>query len=120
MSRIKSKETRLEINFRKLLYSKGFRYRKNYKNLYGKPDVAFNSKKIVIFIDSCFWHGCKKHLRLPATNVDYWKNKIKRNQKRDEEVSRVYKKMGWTALRLWEHELVDPIRSLNKVTKFLI
>jgi DNA mismatch endonuclease (patch repair protein) len=105
MSAIRSKDTKLEIGFRKALWKAGLRYRKNPKNYFGKPDVVFKKNKTVIFIDSCFWHGCKKHYRIPATRKEYWKNKIERNKQRDKEVSGFYKKAGWKIIRVWEHEL---------------
>lgn len=105
MSKVRSKETKLEIEFRKILWAQGLRYRKNNTKLFGKPDISFGGKKTVIFIDSCFWHGCREHLRLPSTNVEYWKNKINRNRKRDKEVSDHYSKKGWYIIRIWEHDL---------------
>ncbi len=82
MSRIRSSETRIEKDFRNLIYKEGIRYRKNNSKHFGKPDLMLIGKKIVIFIDSCFWHGCKEHLRLPSTNKNYWIEKIKRNKKK--------------------------------------
>lgn len=105
MSKVKSKNSKLEIAFGKLLWSQGFRYRKNSKKYFGTPDFVLKKYKTVIFIDSCFWHGCKKHFKLPATNRQFWKQKIENNVKRDQEVSGYYKKEGWNIIRFWEHEL---------------
>jgi len=105
MSKVRSKETKMEIAFRKVLWQKGFRYRKNSASYFGKPDLVLKKYKTVIFIDSCFWHGCKKHLRLPATNKKYWVNKINKNKKRDKKVSKYYRKIGWNIYRIWEHKL---------------
>ncbi|HBI17693.1 MAG TPA: very short patch repair endonuclease [Candidatus Moranbacteria bacterium] len=105
MSKIKAKETKLEIRFRKELWRAGFRYRKNAHGYYGKPDVLLKKYKTVIFIDSCFWHGCKKHFKLPATKKEFWKIKIERNKQRDNEVNRYYKKNNWIIIRIWEHQL---------------
>lgn len=105
MSRVRSKETKMEIAFRKALWRQGFRYRKNPTNYFGKPDIVLKKYKTVIFLDSCFWHGCKKHCRLPATNKKYWIAKIERNKQRDKEVNKYYKKIGWKVIRIWEHEL---------------
>ena len=104
MGKIKSKETGIEKRFREILWKKGLRYRKNNTKLYGKPDISNKSKRIVVFIDSCFWHGCKKHLRIPEQNKKYWKNKIKRNIERDKIVNKYYKKEGWKLFRIWEHD----------------
>ena len=105
MSKIRSKETKLEIALRKELWKAGYRYRKNASGYFGKPDVLLKKYKTVIFVDSCFWHGCKKHLRLPETNKNFWKEKIERNIKRDKEVNSHYKKIGWKVIRIWEHQL---------------
>lgn len=105
MSKIKSRDTKIEIDFRKAIWKAGFRYRKNPKGYFGKPDLVLKKRKIVIFIDSCFWHGCKKHCRLPSTRKNYWLPKIERNKQRDKEVNKYYKKLGWRIIRILEHEL---------------
>lgn len=115
MSRVRSKETKMEIAFRKALWQKGFRYSKNSANYYGKPDIVLKKYKTVIFLDSCFWHGCKKHGRLPSTNKKYWIEKIDRNKKRDRKVNKYYKKIGWKIIRIWEHNL-NKI-NIEKITK---
>ena len=105
MRTIKSKDTKIEIAFRKFIWNKGFRYSKNSAKYFGKPDLVLKKYKTVVFIDSCFWHGCKKHCRIPATNKKYWVNKIERNKKRDKEVNKFYKKLKWKIIRIWEHNL---------------
>ena len=104
MRAVKGKETRLEKDFRKHLSTLGFRYRKNVATMPGKPDVVFSKKKIVIFVDSCFWHGCKKHCRIPATQRKYWLQKIKGNILRDKKITTYYQKEGWKIFRFWEHD----------------
>jgi len=119
MRAIKSKETKLEVSFRKVLWEKGFRYRKNSVKYFGKPDIVLKKYKTVIFLDSCFWHGCKRHLRMPSSRKKYWINKIERNKQRDKKVSLYYKKLGWKIFRIWEHEIrKNPERSLEKIIKF--
>jgi len=81
MSKIKSKDTKIEIDFRKAIWKAGFRYRKNPKGYFGKPDLVLKKYKTVIFIDSCFWHGCKKHCRLPSTRQNYWIPKIEKTSR---------------------------------------
>lgn len=105
MSKVRSKETKIEIQLRKELWKAGYRYRKNASGYFGKPDVLLKKHKTVIFVDSCFWHGCKKHLRLPSTNKKFWKEKIERNMERDKEVNKHYRKIGWRVIRIWEHQL---------------
>lgn len=119
MSRIKSKDSKIEILFRKELWGRGFRYRKNSTKYFGKPDIVLAKYKTVIFIDSCFWHGCKRHCRIPDVRNKYWTEKILRNKERDIEVSKYYKKQNWKIFRIWEHEIKkDSKRALKKITKF--
>ena len=80
----------------------------------GKPDIAFRKKKIVVFIDSDFWHGHPSRCIKPKSNTVYWNAKIKRNKKRDKEVTRALKKAGWKVIRLWEKDIK---RNLNKSIK---
>src|SRR5258708_3240431 len=98
MSKVRSKETKIERSFRKSLSAKGLKFRKNSLNHFGTPDVIFVSRKLVVFVDSCFWHGCKKHFRLPSQNRSFWKKKIDRNIARDKEVVKHYQKMKWKVL----------------------
>ena len=69
------------------------------------PDFIFPNNRLAIFIDGCFWHGCRSHLRLPKTNISYWKNKIISNIKRDNLNRKELKKLGWKVIRVWEHSL---------------
>ncbi|MFA6550954.1 MAG: very short patch repair endonuclease [Patescibacteria group bacterium] len=120
MSRVRSKDSKIEIEFRKKLWKSGFRYGKNSTKYFGKPDLMLLKYKTVIFIDSCFWHGCKKHCRLPATNKKYWFAKINSNKKRDKGVNKYYKKYGWKIFRVWEHDIrKNSDKAITKITKFL-
>jgi len=120
MSKIKSKDSKIEVDFRKAIWRAGFRYRKNPKGYFGKPDLVLKRYKTVIFVDSCFWHGCKRHCRLPATNKKYWIDKIERNKKRSKEVHRYYRKIGWKIIRVWEHEIEKNLdKAINRITVFL-
>jgi len=120
MQAVKSKDSKIEVAFRKVLWNEGFRYSKNSSKYFGKPDIVLKKHKTVIFIDSCFWHGCEKHCRLPKTNKKYWVNKIDRNQKRDKEVNKYYKKIGWKKIRVWEHEIINkPEIPIKKIIKNL-
>lgn len=105
MSAIRSCDTKMELKFRGALFKRGVRYRKNVGNLPGKPDVSIKSKKIAIFLDSCFWHCCPQHFRHPQSNLEYWANKFSRNKLKDKRVNGQYKKMGWKVIRFWEHEV---------------
>lgn len=97
--------SKLESIVSKELWNKGYRFRRNTKDLFGKPDISIKKYKIVIFIDSCFWHQCPLHGNMPKTNVEYWKPKLKRNVERDGEVDEYYKIKGWNIKRVWEHEV---------------
>lgn len=97
MSRIKGKNTKPEILVRKSLFSKGFRYRINVKQLPGKPDIVLSKYKTVIFVNGCFWHGHKgcKYFVLPKTNAEWWLKKIKDTQKRNKKAEIELNVMGW-------------------------
>jgi len=120
MSRIKGKNTKPELLLRKLLFRKGVRgYRIHYR-LVGKPDLVFPSKKVVVFIDGCFWHKCPKCFIEPETRKEFWINKIEGNVKRDKEVNKILKKEGWKVLRFWEHEIkTKPDKIVSRIIKEL-
>jgi len=119
MSQIKSRDSKIETLFRKELWKLGFRYSKNSGKYFGKPDIVLKQHKTVIFVDSCFWHGCTKHCRVPTTRKSYWVKKITRNIARDEEVKRHYKKQGWRIFRVWEHDLLNVKNAVSKMAKKL-
>jgi DNA mismatch endonuclease (patch repair protein) len=73
----------------------------------GRPDFVFTKRKVVVFIDGDFWHGHPKKFRIPKSNSDYWQEKILGNQRRDREVTRDLKRLGWRVLRVWESSLGD-------------
>ena len=118
MSRIRSKNTSLEIEFRKLLWKNGLgRYRIHY-NLPGKPDIVYVSKKIVIFLDGDFWHGYnwKKLGKVPPKK--YWQKKIQKNIDRAKKYNKMLKKDGWKVIRIWEHEVKkNPEKCIKKLLK---
>lgn len=119
MSAVRSKDTKIEIAFRKAIWRKGFRYSKNSSKYFGKPDIVLKKYKTAIFLDSCFWHGCKKHCRIPRARKKYWTEKIERNKQRDKEVDRYYKKIGWKIIRVWEHETEHTDSIICKIIKSL-
>lgn len=100
--KIKSKNTKIEVLLGKAMWAKGLYYRKNCKNVFGKPDFCFKGKKIAIFCDSEFWHG-KKFLEGEQfkTNTNFWETKIKHNIERDKIVNTQLNKEGWIVLRFW-------------------
>jgi len=109
MQAVKSKGTRLEKRLFAMLSGMGISgWKKNVKNIAGKPDVAFLNQKIAIFVDGCFWHGCPYCQRkLPETNHEYWERKIKRNVELAESYNEQLSCDGWTVIRIWEHEIKD-------------
>ena len=120
MQAVKGKNTKLENNVMTYLWQHGYRFRKNVKDLEGKPDIAIKKYKTVVFIDSCFWHKCPVHYKAPATNVAFWENKINGNQKRDNQVTEYYKSKKWNIIRIWEHELKDDFeKTMQKVIHFI-
>ena len=121
MSKISGKETKPEILVRKYLFSQGFRYRKNVKNLPGKPDIVLPKYRAVIFVNGCFWHGhldCNK-ATLPATNTEFWLKKISSNIIRDEKTYVELSGIGYKVLVVWQCELSIKEReiTLDKLTK---
>lgn len=107
MSKIKGQETKPEMLLRKALFSLGARgYRKNYKKLPGKPDIVFTKKKVAIFINGCFWHGCEAcGWKPPKHNTAYWSNKIMKNKERDAKKAVTLRELGYEVLVVWDHEL---------------
>ena len=107
MSRIRAKDTGIEVKLRKELWSRGIRYRKNVKGITGKPDLAFIGKKVAVFCDSEFWHGYdwenrKNQLK---TNREFWVAKIERNMERDAEVNAKLEEEGWKVIRFSGKEI---------------
>ncbi|HJE40455.1 MAG TPA: very short patch repair endonuclease [Limosilactobacillus reuteri] len=108
MSRVHSTNGKDEVILEKLLWHSGIRYRKNFKKLPGKPDIAITKQKIAIFIDGEFWHGYdwkhyKHHIK---SNRSYWIPKIEYNMKHDKEVNNQLKQMGWKVLRFWSKQVL--------------
>ncbi len=109
MSRIKGKDTLIEVKLRHLLWNKGYRYRKNYKSLPGNPDIVLTKYKIAIFCDGEFFHGrnweeLREHLK-NSNNSQFWISKIARNIDRDDEINKKLNAMGWTVLRFWGEDI---------------
>jgi DNA mismatch endonuclease, patch repair protein len=122
MSKIRSKQTKPERLLRKALWENGFRYRINVKKLIGNPDIVFNQKRVIIFVDGEFWHGYnwKKKKQKIKANRDFWIPKIERNMQRDIENNKALKKMGYTVLRFWGHEIKNDVdHCVEKIIKYL-
>lgn len=109
MQHIKSKDTKIEVLLRKALWQKGYRYRKNYRDLPGKPDIVLTKYKIVIFCDGEFFHGKDWEVLKPklekSNNSEFWINKITRNRERDYQINKELLFMGWTVIRFWGDDI---------------
>ena len=116
--KIKSKGSKIELILAKAMWGAGLRYRKQCKDIFGKPDFCFKGKKIAIFCDSEFWHG-KKFLEGEGfkTNSDFWETKIKKNIERDKKVNQKLKNEGWIVIRFWGKEIEKNVQKCLKVIK---
>ncbi len=120
MSRVKNKDSKIEILLRKELWHRNLHYRKNVTRIIGKPDIAFIGKKIVVFVDSEFWHGYdwENKQKEIKTNRDFWIAKIERNIQRDKEVNENLQADGWTVLRFWGNDIKSDIMACaDKIEK---
>jgi DNA mismatch endonuclease (patch repair protein) len=111
MSRVRSRDTRPELRLRRALWAAGLRYRLR-SRLPGKPDLVFPSKRVAVFMDSCFWHRCPLHGTKPKTNAAFWEQKLSSNVRRDRRVNAELAGWGWVVLRVWQHELKDGIAEI--------
>ena len=118
MSQIKRQNTKPEIRLRKALTSNkltGYRIK---SKLSGKPDIVYTKRKVVIFVDGCFWHKCQLCFKRPSTNTKFWDKKISDNIKRDKLTNNILRKDGWKVIRIWEHHLKK--KNITKIIKKII
>jgi DNA mismatch endonuclease (patch repair protein) len=118
MSRIKGAHTKPEMLLRRALHARNLRYRLHVRSLPGRPDLVFRSRRAVIFVNGCFWHGHACHLfQWPKSNVPFWRSKITRNKERDDQNIRRLLADGWRVLTLWECALRGPNgRSIDEIS----
>ena len=115
MSRIRGKDTNPELVVRRLVHSLGYRYRLHVRRLPGSPDLVFSSRRKIIFIHGCFWHGhtgCKYFI-ISKTRTDWWLAKINRNRKKDMKSERNLQQIGWKVLTVWECDLKPDKRDIT-------
>lgn len=118
MQNIRSKDTAPEKFVMRELRRRKIYFSAYADSIIGKPDIVFRRIKTAVFIDSDFWHGHPKHFIMPKSNRKYWKNKIERNKKRDEEVNKKLRKSGWKVIRIWEHSIKHNIeRAVKRILK---
>lgn len=124
MQHIRSKDTTIELLLRKALWKKGYRYRKNYEKLPGKPDIAITKYKIAIFCDGEFFHGKDWEVLKPrlerGSNSEFWIKKISRNMERDDEVNKRLLFEGWTVIRFWGNDIIKNIDECVRVVEEVI
>ncbi len=120
MAAIRSKGNKdTELKLVSILRSHGIKGWRRHRPLPGNPDFIFPKQRLAVFVDGCFWHGCRWHCRMPKSRSNYWKPKIARNKKRDREVTRQLRRCGWEVLRVWEHALKRPSKMLGRLKVIL-
>lgn len=119
MRNIRSKDTKIELLLRRALWAKGYRYRKNYDKIPGRPDVALTKYRIAIFCDGEFFHGKDWEILKPklkkGNNSEYWINKISKNRKHDDEINKQLLFLGWTVIRFWGNDIKKNIEGCMDV-----
>jgi DNA mismatch endonuclease (patch repair protein) len=116
----KTSGTKMELEVRRRLHALGYRYRVNRRLLpdqYFRGDIVWSGRRLVVFLDGCFWHGCPEHGTTPKSNTHWWQKKIAGNRDRDRRVDALLEQRGWTVLRFWEHD--DPAAVVESVTHYL-
>ena len=108
-------QSKLENQVSKALWRKGLRFRKNVRSLYGTPDISIKKYKVVIFIDSCFWHSCPLHGKMPKSHQEFWQKKLQRNVEHDKEVTSYYLDKGWNIMRIWEHDINENFEQIIEI-----
>jgi DNA mismatch endonuclease, patch repair protein len=113
--------TRPEMRLRSALHALGLRFRNNLRldlpELRVRPDIVFTRRRVVVFVDGCFWHSCPEHGSVPQANSGYWTAKLERNRERDLRVNGRLKREGWLVIRIWEHE--DPDEAAKTVAHLI-
>jgi DNA mismatch endonuclease (patch repair protein) len=117
MQQQRRRDTKLEVEIRKELHRLGLRFRVDYrpeKSLRCRGDIVFTRRKIIVFVDGCFWHGCPIHATAPLNNAEWWRDKLAGNVQRDIRNTAALTELGWVVVRVWEHENVGAAVSLIK------
>lgn len=121
MARIGSRNTSPELRLRKALWKEGLRYRLHMRTPAGRPDLVFPGKKICVYIDGCFWHGCPDHYVLPRSRQPFWLEKLRTNVQRDRQQTAELEALGWTVIRVWEHEAAEQLEaSVERIRRAIL
>ncbi|MFC3285988.1 very short patch repair endonuclease [Litchfieldella rifensis] len=121
MARVRAKDTKPEMHVRRLIHGMGYRYRLHARDLPGRPDLVFRSRRRVIFVHGCFWHrhpGCS-HARIPKSRTEFWRTKLEGNRRRDVMNRIELRRLGWRSLVIWECQLKDEDDLRRKIRSFL-
>jgi DNA mismatch endonuclease, patch repair protein len=108
----RGRDTGPELALRSALHARGLRFRKNVRLDLGerrrvRPDIVFHGLRLAVFVDGCFWHGCRGHRSLPTSNASFWKEKLEGTARRDKQQVAWLEEAGWTVVRVWEHDVPD-------------
>ncbi len=109
MARIRGRDTVPEVLLRRRLWAAGLRYRLHQRGVMGTPDLSHKGRRLAVFVDGCFWHGCPQHYRAPSSRVEYWSAKLERNRRRRESVVKALAADGWRWAVVWECEIHDDL-----------
>jgi DNA mismatch endonuclease, patch repair protein len=121
MSRARRQDTAPELDLRRVLHSRGLRYRVHRplpSDRRRKIDIAFVREKVAVFVDGCFWHACPQHGTMPVSNNEFWREKLAKNRRRDGETTALLTEAGWSVVRVWEHE--DPVEAADRVETLVL
>jgi DNA mismatch endonuclease (patch repair protein) len=116
----RGRDSKLEMRLRREIHSKGLRYaidRRPEEDVNSRADLLFESAKLVVYVNGCFWHGCGRHYREPKTNASFWRNKIATNRTRDRKVRRNLQRRGWKVIVVWEHDDVE--QTADEISKLV-
>ena len=120
MKRTRQRDTRCEVEIRRILHARGLRYRVDRKVLEGlrrRADIVFGPARVAVFVDGCFWHACPEHASWPKANAEFWRAKIEGNRARDRDTDARLVEAGWVVVRVWEH--VPPERAASRIAEIL-
>jgi DNA mismatch endonuclease (patch repair protein) len=120
MAKVARRDTRPELELRRILHSRGWRYRVDAPpdpSLRGRADILFPRARVAVYVDGCFWHSCPQHGVLPKGNREWWRAKLKATVSRDRATEEALRERGWSVVRVWEHE--DPELAADRVEAVL-